>query len=127
MLDQLERMGANLLLLDCPPVLPVSDTLAVAQQVDGVVVTAVPEQTRKRHLRDAVNRLKGVDAGILGLVLSGVSETARRYYKYPSYGEDEYGDGHRRGRRPRDASLPLGCIPRHSTPAPRWSPPGGGA
>ena len=92
-LDQLERMGANLLLLDCPPVLPVSDTLAVAQQVDGVVVTAVPEQTRKRHLRDAVNRLKGVDAGILGLVLSGVSETARRYYKYPSYGEDEYGDG----------------------------------
>jgi Mrp family chromosome partitioning ATPase len=90
-LTRLEEAGADMILIDTAPVLPVSDTLVLAQQVDGLVVTAVPELTKKSNLAEAVRRLRAVEAEIVGVVMNGVTKKTGNYYGY-SYG---YSDGYR--------------------------------
>ncbi len=57
---------ADCVLLDCPPALPVSDMLGIAQFVDGIVMLAVPGRTRTHQLSEACDRLRSGDAGMLG-------------------------------------------------------------
>jgi capsular exopolysaccharide synthesis family protein len=90
-LTRIEEAGADMILIDTAPVLAVSDTLVLAQQVDGLVVTAVPELTRKSNLAEAVSRLRAVEAEILGVVMNGVTKKSGNYYGY-GYG---YSDGYR--------------------------------
>jgi capsular exopolysaccharide synthesis family protein len=90
-LTRIEEAGADMILIDTAPVLPVSDTLVLAQQVDGLVVTAVPELTKKSNLAEAVRRLRAVEAEIVGVVMNGVTKKTGNYYGY-SYG---YSDGYR--------------------------------
>ena len=85
LLASLVESGADYVLVDCPPVLPISDTLALVQHVDGVLVVCVPGQTRADGLQAACNRLQQVGAEIIGVVINGV--TARQdkqgeYYRY---------------------------------------------
>lgn len=88
LLDQLERAGADVILVDCPPVLPVADALVLAQRVDAVLVIGVIGHTRKRSLRETLDRLNRVGAPIVGLVLNGVSFAGGRYgyHYYQTYG-----------------------------------------
>ena len=72
------------MLLDCPPVLPVSDPLAVAQFVDGVIMLSVLGQTKAHNLREACSRLDRVGADVIGIILNGVP-TGRGRYPYQYY------------------------------------------
>ncbi len=92
-LTRLEEAGADMILIDTAPVLPVSDTLVVAQQVDGLVVIAVPELTKKSDLAEAVRRLRAVETEIVGVVMNGVTKKTGNYYGY-GYGYG-YSDGYR--------------------------------
>lgn len=67
---------------DAPPVLPVADTLNLAQLVDGVVLVAYANQTKVDDLAAAVESLQASGANILGAVLlGGASDPAGyRYY-----------------------------------------------
>ncbi len=86
-LTRIEGAAADVILIDTAPVLSVSDSLVVAQQVDGVVITAVPELTKKANLAEAVRRLRAVEAEIVGVVMNGVTDKAGNYYGYGySYG-----------------------------------------
>ena len=86
-LTRIEEAAADVILVDTAPVLSVSDSLVVAQQVEGVVVTAVPELTKKSNLVEAVRRLRAVEAEIVGVVMNGVTDKTGNYYGYGySYG-----------------------------------------
>jgi succinoglycan biosynthesis transport protein ExoP len=77
----------DLLLIDSPPVVPVTDALVVAGLVDGVLLVGDSGSTTKRSLARAVELLRQVDAPLVGAVLNGVG--ARTEYGY-EYGKEYY-------------------------------------
>lgn len=78
---------ADLVLIDCPPVLPVADATVLAENVDGVLLILRADQTDSRAARDAVESLTKVSARFIGVVLNAVSEARdsnSRYYSHSS-------------------------------------------
>jgi len=72
MLTQFEKAGADFILIDCAPVLPVSDPLAVARHVDGVILVVEHGRSRQGELAQAIERLQKVDADVIGVVINAV-------------------------------------------------------
>jgi capsular exopolysaccharide synthesis family protein len=69
LLDDLrERFDA--VILDAPPLLPVTDAAVLAGQTDGAVVVVRHGKTGKDQLRHALERLEAVDARALGVVVT---------------------------------------------------------
>lgn len=77
------RESADLLVLDSPPLLAVSDTSALAAQADGIVLV-VRHGTPIRVLEDLHERLAFVGTPVLGYVFNRSDPRHRRYtYAYP--------------------------------------------
>lgn len=66
------RQRFEVVLIDSPPVLPVSDPLILAPQVDGVVLVARCESTTLTQIQDALSLMRQGDTNMLGVVLNGV-------------------------------------------------------
>ncbi|MGO8823203.1 MAG: CpsD/CapB family tyrosine-protein kinase [Desulfomonilaceae bacterium] len=58
------------ILIDSPPVVPFVDSDIISGFVDGVAIVVEANSTRAEILDVAINRLKSVDAKILGLILN---------------------------------------------------------
>ena len=104
LLDRIESAGVDFILVDCAPVLPVSDTLAITDHVDGVLVMAVAGRTKKGNLAETTERLRQVGADIVGVVLNGVVP-GKGYYGYGygyGYGAYESYSSHDRPTRTED-------------------------
>lgn len=99
---------ADVLLIDAPPVVSLTDAVALAQYVDGVLLVLCTGRTTHAAARKAIERLQQVGANIVGLVLVDVDGRADRagydpyatlyqhYYEpSPDHG---YSNGHRPGR-----------------------------
>ncbi len=56
--------------LDASPILPVSDSVALARWVDGVLVVAQADRVSRRDLTESLARLARVGAPVIGLVLN---------------------------------------------------------
>ncbi len=84
---QLANM-ADIVLIDSPPVLPVTDAAVLASQVDGVLlITSVGVSTR-RDVARALETLGRVEAPLVGVTLNRASENdSYAYYRY-SYGAE---------------------------------------
>ncbi len=74
--------GVDLVILDSPPVLPVSDPLVLASIVDGVILVVSASSTDTRQVTRAVDRLRQVDAPILGTVLNQFDPKDAEKYVY---------------------------------------------
>ena len=61
----------DLVLIDSPPVLPVSDSLVIAGLADAILVVARAGQTRKKGLHRSIELLRQVEAPLVGAVLNG--------------------------------------------------------
>ena len=59
--------------IDCPPVLPVTDSLVIARMVDTTLLVVSAHKTSKRALTRAVELLRQVDAPLAGNVLNSMS------------------------------------------------------
>jgi polysaccharide biosynthesis transport protein len=75
----------DLVLIDSPPVLPVTDAAILSRYADATLMLAAAGQTRRGDLHRAVEKLDQVGTRILGLVLNKVSRQTGRSYGY-SYG-----------------------------------------
>ncbi len=76
----------DLVLIDTPPVLSVTDAAVLAPGVDGVILVAKPGVTKLRDFQQALEQLQTVDARILGVVLNEVNPRSRKYgYYYNRY------------------------------------------
>ena len=86
MQEVLEELSASYdsVLIDSPPVMPVSDSVVLSRLVDGVVVVVGP-RTPKQLVRHACARLGQVGARILGVVLNQVNMKSPDYYHYHRY------------------------------------------
>jgi non-specific protein-tyrosine kinase len=94
------REAADIILVDSPPVLPVTDALVVSDLADAVILVANAGVTGKKEAHRAVELLQQVDAPLIGTVLNGVGGARGYGYGYGyGYGERQ-GDGRGRwGRR----------------------------
>jgi non-specific protein-tyrosine kinase len=92
------QASADIVLIDSPPLLPVTDALVVSRRVDGVLVVATAGLTSRRHLARGVELLKQAEAPAIGVVLNGVgAEKGYGYeYRYHYYRQE---GGSRRARR----------------------------
>jgi Mrp family chromosome partitioning ATPase len=76
-------------ILDAPPVLPVTDPVILARQVDGVLLVASVGQTTREACRLAIQRLTGAGASILGIVLQKVHVPDNSYFCHvPEEGDE---------------------------------------
>lgn len=87
MLGILDRLSIDnqIVLIDTPPVLNVSESSALAAEMDGVIVVVKAGSTRLDLLKRTIDQLRNVRAEILGIVLNHVSVKGyqNRYdYKY---------------------------------------------
>lgn len=91
MRDVLAELSAqyDVVLIDAPPVMPVSDSVVISRMVDGVVMVIGPG-TPKQLVRHACGRLEKAGAKLLGLVLNRVDLKSPDFYHYNRY--STYGD-----------------------------------
>ena len=108
------RDYADLVIVDSPPLLAVSDTSAIAAHVDGVILV-VAQGTPLAVLHDASERLKLLDVPLLGYIFNRADERSSPYaYRY-DYGasaappRDPSSNGHKtlaHATRPWSGSIP---------------------
>ena len=85
-LNRLRATGV-FVLLDSPPILPVTDGLVLSRLADGVVAVCSAEGTSRKDLARALELLRQVDAPVIGSVLNRAPHGAG-YYR--TYGYQEY-------------------------------------
>jgi capsular exopolysaccharide synthesis family protein len=84
------RRDFDVIIIDAPPLLPVTDAALLAAQADGAVVVVRHGRTTRDQLQHSVERLEAVDAKALGVVINQTpSRKNRTGYGY-GYG---YGYG----------------------------------
>lgn len=73
-------------LIDTPPVMPVTDALIVSRFVDGMILVIASAEVKVEMARDVKNQLVNAGANILGVVLNKVRSEHRGYgYGYGYY------------------------------------------
>ncbi len=97
LLDELAE-NADVVVIDSPPVLPVTDAAVLAQEVDGVLLVIDAGETRREVAQRATESLRQVGAHVIGVVLNRVS-TGRGSYYYYYYYQQYYDDGHQKQKR----------------------------
>jgi capsular exopolysaccharide synthesis family protein len=87
-------------LIDSPPLLPVTDAVILSQAVDTTLLVVAAGQTRGRDLHRATEALSLVHAGTIGVVLNEVTRSTGYGYGYgKGYGKGyRYGRGYRYGK-----------------------------
>ncbi|WP_430296317.1 polysaccharide biosynthesis tyrosine autokinase [Sinomonas sp. B1-1] len=99
----LRRLAEDaIVLVDAPPLLPVTDAAVLSRAVDGTLVVARAGQTTTDQLERAFGNLSRVNGRLLGVVLNCVPTAgpeSSAYSYYGTYGDDARG-GRTKGRRP---------------------------
>lgn len=79
----------DVIVIDSPPATAVSDPMVLSPLVDGVVLVVEANQTRRPVVQQAINRLKNVNANLLGGVVNKFDSNRSGYgyyYYYADYG-----------------------------------------
>ena len=86
------REKYELVLIDSPPVLAVTDPLNVAARVDGVLLVMRLTKTARNNGHRALDAIEAIGANILGVVVNGVGKNPGYGYAYGyGYGGYSYG------------------------------------
>lgn len=73
----------DIIIVDSCPILPVADTLLVAQHVDGVVFSILQDVSQLPKVQDASERLVQLNIPLLGAVVNGIKPDIQAYgYNY---------------------------------------------
>jgi succinoglycan biosynthesis transport protein ExoP len=89
---ELAQMNFDYVLVDTPPVFPVSDVLVFAQQMDGVVLCVHAGKTPADQVIRARDRIQRSRALLLGVLLNNLDLSSSTYpygkdYRFAYYGE----------------------------------------
>ncbi len=111
-IDELSKTY-DYIFIDTPPVTLVTDVVAIANCVDGVIIVARQNYTIHELLKRAIANLRFADAKILGYILNDVSMENKHYggklaygheygygYGYVEYGDDEKSENQTQKERP---------------------------
>lgn len=76
----------DFILVDCPPVLPVSDPMLLASKVDGILMVVKAGVTQREVVERAIGILDPGRSRILGVILNNMNSSLPYYYDYSYYG-----------------------------------------
>jgi tyrosine-protein kinase Etk/Wzc len=103
--DAMHRLVTDLrheydyVVVDTPPVLPVTDATIVATVADGTILVMKSGETEETAAQRAVEQLRRVRARIAGAVLNGITPRHDHYYTYYSYRREPGTRSRKGGRR----------------------------
>lgn len=80
------RFYYDLILVDCAPVLPVSDPMLLAAEMDGVLLVVRAGSTQREVVKRAVVLLQNNRTNFMGIVLNNMSNILPYYYRESYYG-----------------------------------------
>lgn len=86
-------------IIDAPPLIPVTDATVLAQKVDGVVLVVGTGKIRSRDLDKSIAALKLVKANVLGMVLNWLPAKGPDAYVYSYYSRNSKLPRNKKGRR----------------------------
>lgn len=78
----------DVIVVDAPPLLPVTDAAVLSQVVGGVLVVAQNERVRRSDLERAMAKLETVEAKVVGMVLNRVRGISGGRYVYAGAGAE---------------------------------------
>ncbi len=73
-------------IIDCTPVLPVSDAAQIATETDGIVFVLMAGVTQRDVVQRAFAILKDSEAEIIGTLVNNATDALPYYYSYNYYG-----------------------------------------
>lgn len=76
------RRRYDYVVVDAPPLLPVTDAAVVSTVADGAIVVARYRRTRREQLARATDNLRAVDARVLGTIMNMVPARSDEYEYY---------------------------------------------
>lgn len=90
MRDLIGRLEAafDAVIIDAPPLLPVTDAAVLSQQVGGVVLVIGSSKVKIPDLQKSLSALKMVEADVLGVVLNLLPAKGPDAYSYSYYSHD---------------------------------------
>ncbi|MCM2271894.1 MAG: CpsD/CapB family tyrosine-protein kinase [candidate division Zixibacteria bacterium] len=86
----------DLIVIDCAPVIPVSDPMLLAQEVDGILFVVKAGETQRDIVQRATSILHSSTNKLLGVILNNADGSLPYYYNHDYYGYDykqSSGDG----------------------------------
>ncbi len=86
----------DVVVIDTPPLLPVTDAAVLARVTDGALVVAGANRLHRHELRDSLASLEAVGARVLGLVVNHLHHADGDAYSHEYYGSDENDPARRR-------------------------------
>lgn len=101
-LDELARVST--VIIDAPPLLPVTDAAVLAAQTDGAILVIALGRTRRDQVRAAATRLESVGGRLLGVVANRASTRGSEGYAY-AYGYGYAAKGRHRDTEPDGTAL----------------------
>ena len=116
------RKSYDFIVVDTPPLLPVTDAAVAATHADGVVIVARYGKVNRAQLAETVDLLGAVDARVLGVVINMAPVKGANAARYDGYGysEDAAPGTSRKsagstGVAPVDSTPPIPARPRSSS------------
>ena len=84
------RKQYDYVLIDCPPLLPVSDTAIISTKADGCILVVHAGSTKKPHFVGSRDAISAVGSVILGVIINKIPMNSLEYeygyrYGYPRY------------------------------------------
>ena len=91
------REKYDIILLDCPPVLGLSDTMIMTKHSDANLIVVSSRKTKVENLDKAKKVFAQANAKITGVIINRASVKDNTYYSY--YSSEYYGDSSKNKRR----------------------------
>ncbi len=97
------RENYSFVIVDTPPVVPVTDPTVVSRLVDGVILVVRSSCSHRRELNEALSKIRHADSTLLGIVLNDydLKRVYGSYYYYYHYYDRYYYYGDRKKKRRR--------------------------
>lgn len=94
------RNHFDVVVVDLPPLMAVSDALTVAKFLDGLIMVCRQDYCDKRSLDESIKQIQFTQTKLLGFVMTGSNQQSKYYYnrygKRYGYGRYRYGYGYGR-------------------------------
>jgi succinoglycan biosynthesis transport protein ExoP len=85
------EMEFDVVLIDLPPLLPVTDAALVSKLTRGAIVVVAAGRTHKGELAGAIATLENVGANVAGIIMTMMPTKGPDAYGYGRYGYGSYG------------------------------------
>lgn len=85
--DLIEELSTNFdyIILDTPPILPVSDTLLLASKADATLIVVNARKTKEKMVKESYSKLVEARANVIGTILNESDKSLDNKY-YGNYG-----------------------------------------